>query len=117
MTDEQRLEKYISNWNVDEPYLQFAKDLGCYMLQFMGRLSEQGIAEKTVKKHVNNCWAIGFLECSYGYRKVFKANEMFSSAQADHTSEFKRKFSDSAYAESSFKSTWRKLHKYSADLD
>ena len=70
-----------------------------------------------IQQRIDNCWAIGYLECSYGYRDVFSPGKVFYSPEADYNYEYKRKFSDSKYALTSYRATWKKLYKYTKDLE
>jgi len=118
MTDEekQELEDFIQDWHWDEKSHKFAQDLGTYLFQFMDNLYEQGLSDKTVRKHIDNCWCIGILECDYGYRDEFSPGDVFYSPEANYEYEFKRKMSDSKYAINSYRSTWRKLYKHTKAL-
>jgi len=110
--ERQALERYISEWHWDKKSHKFAQAMGLYLFEFMDWLDEQGLSEKTVDKHIDNCYWIGYLVCCYGYRKTFSPAKVFYDPDADHEHEFKRKNSDSNYAISSYRSTWRKLYKY-----
>ncbi len=117
MTDEEELENYILDWHSDKKSHKFAKGIGMYLFQFIDQLSEQGLSEKTARKHADNCWAIGYLECGFGYRKVFVPEDVFGSSEASHEFEYGKYFSGSTYALNSYSSTWRKLHKYTVNLN
>jgi hypothetical protein len=114
--ENQELEDFIEDWHWDEKSCKFAQDIGLYLFQFIDHLYEQGLSEKTVRKHTSNCWCIGILECQYGYRDEFSPGVVFSSPYAWYEIEFKRKVSDSKHAINSYRSTWRKLHKYTNAL-
>ncbi len=118
MKDEENeeLEAFIEDWHCDKQSHRFAQDLGRYLFQFIDHLYEQGLTEKTLRKHIDNCWAIGILESGYGYRHVFSPGEIFASPIADYKYEYGRKFSDSNYALRSYEATWKKLYKYTRDL-
>ncbi|CAB1080861.1 hypothetical protein D1AOALGA4SA_8530 [Olavius algarvensis Delta 1 endosymbiont] len=109
---DKELEDFIVDWYYDKKSYIFAQDLGRYLFQFIDRLYEQGLKTKTVRKHIDNCWAIGFLECGYGYKDVFSPDNVFNSPDARYEHEYKRKFSDSKYALSAYRATWKKLYKY-----
>ena len=111
-TEKQELEGFIEDWHWDEQSHKFAQELGAYLFQFVDHLYEQGLTEKTVRKHIDNCWCIGILECNYGYRDEFSAAAVFGSPYASYEIEFKRKMSDSNYAINSYRTTWRKLYKF-----
>jgi hypothetical protein len=113
---DQELEDFIQDWYYGEPSHQFAKALGTYLFQFIDHLYEQGLSEKTMRKHIDNCWCIGYLECNYGYRDHFAPGDIFYGADADYEYEFKRKISHSKYAITSYRATWRKLYKYTKAL-
>lgn len=113
---EQEIEDFIQDWYDSKKTHAYAKDLCKYLFQFINELEKQGLSEKTIRKHTDNCWHIGILECQYGYRNKFVPGEVFYSSEADYDDEFKRKMSDSKYAMNSYKSTWRKIYKYTKDL-
>lgn len=118
MKDEENeeLEAFIEDWHYDKKSHSFAQDLGRYLYQFIDHLYENNLTEKTLRKHIENCWAIGILESWYGYRNVFSPEEIFVSPEANYTYEYGRKFSDSNYALRSYEATWKKLYKYTRDL-
>jgi len=68
--ERQALERYISEWHWDKKSHKFAQAMGLYLFEFMDWLDEQGLSEKTVDKHIDNCYWIGYLVCCYGYRKT-----------------------------------------------
>lgn len=110
--EEQRLEDYIEDWYYGEEMHTFAKPLGRYMLEFMDHLHDQDMSEKIRRKHIDNCWYIGYLECNFGYRDEFIPQEVFGSPDAPYDYEFKRKCLSSKSALASYRSTWRKLYSY-----
>ncbi|CAK8722074.1 hypothetical protein KKHLCK_11330 [Candidatus Electrothrix laxa] len=112
----QEIEDFIQDWHWSKKSHAYARDLCKYLFQFFNELEQQGLSEKTIRKHTDNCWHIGILECQYGYRNKFVPGEVFYSPEADYDYEFKRKVSDSAYAVNSYKSTWRKIYKYTKTL-
>jgi hypothetical protein len=111
---ELELEEYIQDWYWDEQSHEFARQVGILLFQFMDYLETTGLSERTVRKHINNCWVIGWLECGYGYHDTFSP-EIFLG-EPSFTIEFKRKVSDSKYAIASYKTTWRKLARYVRSL-
>jgi hypothetical protein len=111
---ELELEEYIQDWYWDEQSHEFARQVGKLLFQFMDHLERTGLSERTIRKHINNCWVIGWLECGYGYHDTFSP-EIFLR-QPSFTIEFKRKVSDSKYAVASYKTTWRKLARYVRSL-
>lgn len=108
----QELGYFIQDWHWDKISHKFARDFGLYLFQFIDHLSDQGLSEKTVRMHSSNCWCIGILECQYGYKNKFSPGAVFSAPEALYEYEFTRKMSDSTYAINSYRSTWRKLYKY-----
>jgi hypothetical protein len=120
MTDkseiDREIELFISDWFWDAKSHQYARELGKFLFQFLDSLEQEGLSEKTIRKHTDNCWLIGTFECKYGYRAKFSPGVVFDSPEADYESEFARKVSDSNYAINSYRSTWRKLYKYTKDL-
>lgn len=113
---EQEIEDFIQDWHWDKKSRTYARELCTYLFQFINELEKQGLSERTISKHTDNCWHIGILECQYGYRNKFVPGEVFYSPDADYVDEFKRKMSDSKYAINSYKSTWRKVYKYTKEL-
>ena len=114
--EEQELEDFIEDWYYGEEMYEFAKPLGKYLFQFADHLHEQNMSEKTRRKHLDNCWYIGYLECNFGYRDDFVPGEVFYSPESPYDYEFKRKFFSSKSAMTSYRSTWRKLHAYTKGL-
>jgi hypothetical protein len=80
----------------------------------MDHLATTGITESTLRKHESNCWAIGLLECQYGYHDTFSPG--IFTGEPSFLYEFKRKFSDSKYAVASYQTTWRKLDRYTRSV-
>ncbi|MFH1115481.1 MAG: hypothetical protein V1792_16355, partial [Pseudomonadota bacterium] len=95
---------------------QFAKALGRYLFEFIDHLRKQDFSERTVCKHMDNCWCIGYLECAFGYNDDFVPGEVFCGPESGHEYDFKRKFHESEYAVKSFRATWRKLYSYTKAL-
>jgi hypothetical protein len=114
--DNQELEDFIQDWHWDETSHKFAQDFGRYLFQFIDHLHQRDLSEKTVRQHTNNCWCIGILECQYGYKDEFLPGVVFRSPEAGYEYEFRRKMSDSKYAINSYRTTWRKLYKYTTAL-
>ena len=112
LEDSQQLEAYIEDWHCDGPSHLFAKSLGKYLFEFMDYLRKQDLSQRTLRKHIDNCWCIGYLECGFGYRNFFHPGDGFGIADAPYDDEFRRKFSDSQYAVDSYRATWRKLYSY-----
>ena len=106
------LENFIEDWYWDEESHKYAQKLGLFLFRFLQYLKEQKLSEKTIRKHTDNCWLIGSFECGYGHREQFSPEEVFFSPEADYETQFTRKVSDSCYALSSYRSTWRKIYKY-----
>ena len=113
---DQEIENFIGDWHWDKKSHAYARELCKYLFQFIGDLEKQGLSEKTIRKHTDNCWHIGVLDCNYGYRKKFSAVDVFYSPEADYEIEFMRKMSDSKYAINSYRSTWKKVYKYTKSL-
>ena len=114
LNEEQELEEFIQDWYWDEQSHEFARQVGTLLFQFMDYLETTGLSERTIRKHIDNCWGIGWLECGYGYHDTFSP-EIFLGGPS-FTIEFKRKLSDSKYAVASYKATWRKLARYVRSL-
>jgi hypothetical protein len=106
----QELERFIEDWYWDEPSHELARQMGTFLLQFLDYLQTTGLSERTMRKHTNNCWCIGWLVCSYGYHDAFSP-KIFGGGPS-HLFEFKRKVSDSKYTVASYRATWRKLARY-----
>jgi hypothetical protein len=94
----------------------FAKAVGRYLLQFIAHLHEQDMSERTKRKHIDNCWCIGYLKCNFDYQKEFLPGKVFCSPSAGNEHEFIRKFNSSKSATTSYKSTMRKLYAYTKGL-
>ena len=114
--EKQELEDCIQDWYYGEQSHTFAKALGTYLFQCIDHVYEQGLSERTMSKHIDNCWCIGYLECSYGYRDEFDPGDIFYGPEAGYEYEFKRKISHSKYAINSYRATWGKLYKYTKTL-
>ena len=119
MTKEEKneLEEFIHSWHYDKKSHRFALKLGLYLFQFIDELYCMKLADKTIRKHIDNCWIIGILECDYGDAKTFVAEKIFNTNEPPHEYEFSRKFSDSNYALNSYKTTWNKLCKYTKAME
>lgn len=115
--EEQELEDFIEDWYYGEESHDFAKALGRYLLQFIDHLQGQDISEITRRKHIDNCWYIGYLESNFGYRDEFVPADIFYGPEALYDDEFKRKFLSSKSAVTSYRSTWRKLYTYTRGLE
>ncbi len=116
MNEEQELEDYIKDWYYGDEMHEFAKALGRYLLKFIVYLHKQDMSEKTRRKHIDNCWCIGYLECNFGYHDEFVPGSVFYSPSAGHEYDFARKFSSSKSAMASYKSTMRNLYAYTKGL-
>lgn len=109
-----KLESFIQDWYYDDASHEFARQVGSFLFEFLDYLEASGLSECTLRKHKGNCWCIGRLECDYGYRDTFSP-EVFLTKPA-YLYEFKRRMSDSKYAEASYRATWRKLERYTRSL-
>jgi hypothetical protein len=72
------LEGFIEEWHYDETSHQFATALGKFLFQFIDYLRAQELSERTVRKHIDNCWCIGYLECNFGSEDDFVPGSVFS---------------------------------------
>ena len=108
---DEELEQFIRDWHHDEKSHKMAQQMGRLFFDFIDSLEDAQLSRATVRKHRDNCWAIGFLECQYGFRDKFSIH-LFQHVDAPHKYEFSRKFSDSDYAKQSYSSTWRKLARF-----
>lgn len=115
--EETELEEFIKDWHWDVQSHTFAIEIGEFLFKFIDKLYSSRLKHKTILKHIENCWSIGKLECDYGYLKSFSPEKVFYSINASYMYEFKRKFGNSNYAVNSYKSTWKKLYKYTKALD
>jgi len=113
--DNEELEYFIQDWHWDKKSHKFARQTGEFLFQFIDNLEQTALSDRTVRKHTDNCWSIGILECQYAYHDKFSP-ELFISEEASYLYEFKRKHSDSKYAVNSYKATWRKIAKYVKSL-
>ena len=69
--EDRELENFIYEWHEGEQAYLFAKALGKYLFEFMNHLRKQNVSERALRKHIDNCWIIGYLECAYGYDDDF----------------------------------------------
>ena len=74
--EKQEIEDFIEDWYCDEKSHKFAQDLCKYLFKFIDHLYEKGFSEKTIQKHIDNCWSAGILECNYGYRDQFSPGDI-----------------------------------------
>jgi hypothetical protein len=109
-SDNLRVAEFIKDWNWDEGSHEFALQMGTFLLEFIDSLHTSGVSRKTFSKHKSNCWLIGSFECDYGHHDAFTPAIFLNGPGFIH--EFKHKVSDSKYAITSYKSTWRKIEKY-----
>ena len=114
-TRDEELEDFIEDWHWDKKSRELARQIGSFLFQFVDYLEEKGLSERTIWKHVDNCWSIGKFECDYGYHESFSP-AIFASEEPSHLYEFRRKMSSSKYAVNSYKATWRKLSRYVRSL-
>ncbi len=113
---EDRLEGFIQDWYWDRPSHEFARKLGRFLLQFLDYLSEEGLSRKTINIHSRNCWCIGKCECDYGNTDTFSYRRMSSSPAASYVFSFEHKWSRSKSSVGSYRTTWRRLYKYTKGL-
>jgi hypothetical protein len=113
---DEELEQFIRDWHHNVESHRIAQQMGRLFFDFIDSLENAKLSRATVRKHLDNCWAIGYLECQYGYRNKFSIN-VFEDGDALHEYEFSRKFSDSDYAMKSYASTWRKLARFVETYD
>ena len=112
--DPTNVEQFIKQWSYDERSHEMARQMGRFLLQFLDYLVTTGLSEATLRRHRDNCWAIGKLECDYGYHDTFSP-AIFLGEPA-YLYDFKRKFAASKYAVTSYQATWRKLVKFVRSL-
>ena len=110
----QELEDFIQDWYWDEQSHESARQVGKLLFQFMDYLETTGLSERTIRKHIDNCWVIGWLECDYGYHRTF--SPAIFAGEPSFIYEFKRKVGYSKRAVDSYKATWRKLARYVRSL-
>lgn len=108
--EDQEIEDFIADWYFDQPSYEFAKQLCTFLFQFIDAVEEEGLSTQTIKKHRDNCWSIGKLECDYGSHEMFSPTIFL--CEPSFLSEFRREYNDSLYAINSYKTTWRKLRKF-----
>ncbi len=106
------LERFVRDWHWDKKSHRYAQELGRFLLVFLDDLETSGLSRATLTKHRDNCWLIGTFECKCGGYGKFLVGRVFDIPEAAHELEFARKVSDSEYALQSYRSTWRKIHKY-----
>ena len=110
-----RVERYIKDWNWDATSHEFALQMGRFLLQFIDGLRSSDLSQATIRKHEDNAYLIGALECDYGYHDTFSP-AIFLGRGTAFLYEFKRKMRASKYAIASYKSTWRKIEKYARSV-
>jgi len=89
--------------------------MGQFLFEFLDDVDAEGLSERTIHKHTNNCWLIGKFTCDYGYRETFSPG--IFRGEPGYLGEFKRKVSDSPAALRSYQATWRKLARYVRRLE
>ena len=114
LDQDEALEDFIMDWYYDEESHELARQMGSLLLDFILHLEENGLSEKTIRKHRGNCWLIGKFECDYGYHDTFSPRIFLRGA--GHLYVFERKVSRSRNAVNSYKVTGRKLAKYVKSL-
>lgn len=60
---DEELEQFIQDWYHDKKSHRIAQQMGRLFLDFIDSLEHAKLSRATVRKHLDNCWAIGFLEC------------------------------------------------------
>ncbi len=113
--EKEKLEYFIEDWHWDKKSRKIARQMGELIFQFINHLKEQGLSERTIRKHESNCWNIGKFECDYGYNNSLSPS-LFADEESDYLNEFKKKVSDSASAVNSYKATTKKLARYVKSL-
>jgi hypothetical protein len=107
------LEQFIRDWHYDKKSHILAQQLGKLFFEFIDSLEDAELSRPTVLRHLDNCWAIGFLMIQYGYYKDFPSMmNSLEDGQPCYEYEYQRKFWDSDYAKKSYASTWRKIAKF-----
>ena len=109
------LEAFIHDWYWDPASHEFAHQVGQFLFAFLDDVEAEGLSDRTVRKHANNCWLIGKFTCDYGYRETFSPG--IFRGEPGYLGEFKRKVSDSPAALRSYQATWRKLARYVRRLE
>ena len=112
--EEETLEVYIRDWHWDKPSHDFARQAGRFLLAFVAHLATAGLSESTLRRHRDNCWTIGLLECQYGHHDTFSPG--ISAEEPLLLYEFRRKFSASKSAVTSYQAAWRKLGRYARSV-
>ena len=113
--DDDELEEFIQDWHWNKKSHGFARETAAFLFEFIDSLVDTGLSQRTIAKHIDNCWSIGILECLYGYHDTFSP-DIFLDEEPSHLYEFKRRYSDSKYAIASYRATCRKLAKYVKSL-
>lgn len=105
------LEDFIQDWHWDEKSRKFAINMALFMFGFFEYLRTQNLSESTRRKHESNCQLIGKFIADYGDYDEFSPEIL--TGEPEYINVFKRKVWDSKYMVESYKTTWRKLAKYS----
>lgn len=104
------LDEFIEGWSPVPKTRHVAKEMAVFLFGFHDELEKSGLSAKTLRKHLDNLWAIGYLTYNYDAPKRFSP-ELFADGPG-WEDEYRRKFSDSEYAVRSYEATGRKLSKY-----
>ncbi len=110
MDDNEEIEDYIEDWYWNTASHELAQQMAAFLFEFIDHLEKKGLSEGTIRKHAGNCWCIGYLSCAYGSSDEFSPDCFLYGPS--YLYDFKRKFSDSKYAVSSYEATCRKLDRY-----
>ena len=109
------LEAFIHDWYWDPASHEFAHQMGQFLFEFLDDTAAEGLSERTIRKHTNNCWLIGKFTCDYGGYETFSPK--IFRGEPCYLGEFRRKVSDSPAAIRSYQATWRKLARYVRRLE
>ncbi len=106
-----QLEDFIEEWYWDEKSLQTARQLGGFLLIFLDDMIENsGLSEKTIQKHIDNAWNIGYLLVHYADHATISPGMFLNPPM--YLQEFRREFSSSKSAVAGYQATWRKAGRY-----
>lgn len=114
-TNKEKIELFIRDWYYDDASHKFAFELCQYLFEFMDYLkNEKKLAERTLKRHKDNCWAIGVLISQYDYMdETFSPNVFRYPPYHEFT--YARKHLASESGIKSYAATCRKLEKYALE--
>jgi len=84
------LADFIEGWTSDRKTHRLAKEMAVFLFRFHDTLEESGLSPETLRKHLDNLWAIGYLTCNYEAPKRFSPTLFSGGPNWEY--EYRRKF-------------------------